>query len=629
MAKTTSKDIKYLDRDFDSIKSGLIEFTKNYYPNTYNDFNEASPGSLFLDIAAYVGDSLNYYIDSQFKENLILYTTERRNLLAIANAFGYKPKLSIPSQVTLDVFQLVPASGSGATVEPDYSYALKIDSGMEAISQTGLSFIAQDVVDFSINNYLSPRETSVYSIDSSGTPIYYLLKKQVNAISAEQKTTTFTVGQVERYLKLLLSNEAGDLIGITNVVDSDGNTWYEVPYLAQDTIFESQQNAAYNNPDTSDYSAQTPYLLKLKQVPRRFVTRVTEDGLELQFGAGLNGTNADADEQLLATPENIGLNLPTGKVDTDASLDPANPLITGTYGLAPANTTLTVTYLVGGGLSSNVPSNTITQLGANTTNAANLPVATPTLNAAVANSLAVNNATPARGGRSSETIEEIRQNVLAQFTSQQRAVTREDYTIRAYSMPSIYGDVAKVFVTADDQANLPTDGTAIRNPFALNMYILGYDSNKNLTTANPAVKENLKTYLGQYKMLTDSINIRDGYVVNVGVDFSIIPLPNNNANEVLARAIQALKNYFSIDKWQINQPIIYSDMFTALLQVKGVQTVTNITVSNLNNPVLGYSNVAYDIGSATRNGIIYPSLDPCIFEVKYPNNDIRGKIATF
>lgn len=627
MAKTTSKDIKYIDRDFDSIKSGLIEFAKNYYPNTYNDFNEASPGSMFLDIAAYVGDSLNYYIDSQFKENLVLEATERRNLLSIANAFGYKPKLSIPSQVDLDIYQLVPASGSGVSVQPNYTYALRIDTGMEAVSTTGTKFIVQDVVDFSIDNYLSPREVSVYNIDNTGTPIYYLLKKQAKAISAESKTATFNIGQVQRYLKLSLPNTDGNLIGITNVVDSDGNTWYEVPYLAQDTIFESVENTAFNDPDSAVYSSEVPFLLKLKRVPRRFVTRVTETGLELQFGAGLNGTIAD--EELLATPENVGLNLPTGKVDTDASLDPANPLITGTYGLAPNNTTLTVTYLVGGGIGSNVPSNTITQLGAITTNASNLPSNTTVLNTAVANSIAVNNAVAAVGGRSSETLEEIRQNVLAQFSSQQRAVTREDYTIRAYSMPSLYGDIAKVFVTSDDANNIIDSGNVIRNPFALNMYVLGYNNNKNLTTLNPAIKENLKTYIDQYRMLTDSVNIRDGYIVNIGVDFSIIALPNTNANEVLAQAIQALKDYFSIDKWQINQPIIYSDMFSALLKVRGVQTVTEIKVKNLNNEALGYSNTNYNIDAATKSGIIYPSLDPCIFEVKYPNNDIRGKIVTY
>jgi phage-related baseplate assembly protein len=626
--KKTTKDIKYLDRDFDSLKKGLIEFTKNYYPNTYNDFNESSPGSLFLDLAAYVGDSLSYYVDSQFKENLLIHATEKRNVMAIAAALGYKPKMSIPSQVTLDVFQLVPATGTGASVKPDYNYALKLEAGMEVFSSVNnVTFITQTVVDFSVDDFTSPREVSVYSLDGA-TPVYYLLKKQVKAISARQKTVDFPITEVERFKKLLLQDDLEPIVGIQSIVDSDGNTWYEVPYLAQDTIFEQLTNTAYNDPDAAVYSAEVPNLLKLKRVPRRFITRVTESGLEIQFGSG---ESINADEEILATPENIGLSLPTGKEDTDASIDPSNPLITTAYGIAPSNTTLTVTYLVGGGVTSNVPSNTITTINSVTTNQNNLPPTTINLNNAVVQSLAINNATAAQGGRSAETIEEIRQNALAQFTSQQRAVTREDYIVRAYAMPNTYGSVAKVFITPDEQNNIGTAEVrdTVANPLALNMYTLGYNNNKNLTTVNRAVKENLKVYLSQYRMLTDSINIRDAYIINIGVDFDIIPIPNVNANEVLVRAIQSLKNYFNVDKWQINQPIVYSDMFTALLQTKGVQTVTSIKIKNLNDSDLGYSDVMYDIASATRNGIVYPSLDPAIFEVKFLDNDIRGKIASF
>jgi hypothetical protein len=629
ISKRTTKDIKYLDRDFDSIKKGLIEFTKNYYPNTYNDFNESSPGSLFIDLAAYVGDTLSYYIDSQFKESLILEAQERRNLLLIANAFGYKPKLSVPSQVTLDVFQLVPASGSGVNAVPDYNYALLLQPGMEVqATEQGVTFLTQTPIDFSIDNYTSPREVSVYNLDNEGNPIYYLLKKQVRAISARPKTAEFSIDQVQRFTKLLLEDDVDAIIGIDSVRDSDNNIWYEVPYLAQDTVFEKVENTAFNDPDTAVYSNEVPYLLKLKRTPRRFVTRVTETGLELQFGSGISG---DADEELLATPENIGLTLPTGKDDIDASIDPSNPLVTTSYGIAPSNTTVSVTYLVGGGISSNVPSNAITNIINVVTNETSLPSNTTAINTAIIQSLAVNNPTAAQGGRSLETVEEIRQNTLAQFTSQQRAVTREDYIIRAYAMPNTFGSVAKVFISSDEQNNIATSDLTdvVANPLAMNMFVLGYDSNKNLTLVNRAIKENLKTYIDQYRMLTDSINIRDAYVINIGIDFEILPLPNVNANEVLLKAIQSLKNLFNPDMWQINQPLIFSDMFSSLLQTEGVQTVTSIKIKNLNDSTLGYSDVLYDIPSATKNGIVYPSLDPAIFEIKFPDNDIRGRIASF
>lgn len=627
ISTTTSKEIKYFGRDFDSLKKGLIDFAKIYYPNTYNDFNEASPGMMFVEMAAYVGDVLNYYIDSQFKENLLIHATERRSVLSIAAAMGYKPKLSVPSIVDIDVFQLLPPSGSGDGVAPDNRYAIKINPGMRVRSTTGgVEFIIQNTIDFSINTVFDPTTISVYSLDANGAPNYFLAKKTVKAISAIPVTTTVEITGVTKFFKFLV--EAENLIGIQSITDSDGNTWTEVPYLAQDTVFEQVQNTAFNDPDAAVYGSETPYLLKLKRVPRRYITRVTDRGLEVQFGAGVSSS---PDEELLATPENIGLSLPTGADDIDWSIDPAAPVFTGAYGVVPSNTTLTVTYLVGGGVSANVPSNTITEIIGVDTSATNLPTTNPTLNSTILNSIAINNLVAATGGRGFETLEEVRQNAIAQLASQNRAVTREDYIVRAYGMPNIFGSVAKVFITPDEQNNIGTSevNDTVANPLALNMYILGYDNNKNLTTVNRAVKENLRNYLGQYRMLTDSINIRDAYIVNIGVDFSIIALPSFNANEVLLNCVDSLKNFFDNDRWQINQPIVYSDIINTLLTVKGVQTVVNVTVKNLNDELAGYSNIAYSINEATRNGIIYPSLDPAMFEIKYPNNDIKGRVVTF
>jgi len=622
-----AKDVPYLGRDFNSLKAGLIEFAKNYYPNTYNDFNESSPGMMFLEMAAYVGDVLSYYTDSQLKESLLLKANERGNLLNIANAFGYKPKLSIPAEVDLDVFQLLPASGSGVGVAPDLSYAMQIAEGMKVRSTAGrVEFIVREPVDFAHNTLEDPTEITVYSVDGSGAPNYYLAKKVRRAISATRKQATVEVTGVKKFLKYKLADTK--VVGIESIVDSNGNTWYEVPYLAQDTIFEKVANTAYNDPDAAVYSEETPYLLKLKRVPRRFITRVLEDGLEIQFGAGISSA---PDEEILALPENFGLSLPTGIENLDRSIDPQAPVVTSAYGVAPSNVTLTVTYLVGGGVESNCPSNTINDIVEMSRDISNFPSTTPALNDLIANSVAVNNHTAASGGRGMETVEEIRQNALAQFTSQNRAVTREDYIVRAYAMPGVFGSVAKVYITPDEQANLATSevNDTVSNPLALNMYMLGYDNNKNLTLVNRAIKENLKTYLSQYRMLTDSINFRDAFIVNIGVDFDIIPLPDYNLNEVLALSVQAVKDFFNIDRWQINQPIILSEIASVLNDVPGVQSVANIRIKNLHDQSDGYSNVAYSIADATRNGIVYPSIDPCIFEVKYPNSDIKGRIASY
>jgi phage-related baseplate assembly protein len=636
-----SKDIKYLGRDFDSIKQGLVDFVKTYYPNTYNDFNEASPGMMFLELVAYVGDTLNYYVDSQLKESLLLQATEKKNVLAIAAAMGYKPKISVPSNVTLDVYQLMPVTGSGINAQPDTRYTLRINPGMRVQSTVNVSsptiaqtvpvdFYVQDIVDFAIDTVGDPVEYSIYTLDANGNPEYYLAKKQVNAVSAAPVTTTIEVGAPTKFFKFKIPFDTTppDFIGIDNIIDSDGNTWYEVPYLAQDTIFEQITNTAFNDPDAAVYSDEIPYLLKLKKVPRRFVTRILDDGIEIQFGAGISTSE---DEELLPTPDNIGVNLPTGKIDMDASIDPNTPGVTKAYGIAPSNTTLTVTYLKGGGVNSNVASNVITTITGVDTSIVNFPTNTTTLNTTILNSLAVNNPQAASGGRAEETLDEVRQNALKQLSSQNRAVTREDYIIRALAMPPQFGSVTKVFITPDEQNNLLTgdSGDMVANPLAMNMYILGYNEDKQITTVNRAVKENLKSYISHYRMLTDSINIRDAYVVNIQVNFDIIPLRDRNANEVLLTCINAMKDYFNIDKWQISQPIMLSDIYNMLLAQPGVQTVTKVDISNLNDSSLGYSNIFYGVQQATRNGIIYPSLDPMIFEVKFPDNDIKGRIATY
>lgn len=627
MRKNTSKDIKYLGRDFDSLKQGLVEFAKIYYPNTYNDFNEASPGMMFIEMSAYVGDVLNYYIDSQLKESMLVHATERRNILSIAAAMGYKPKLSCPSLVDIDVYQLFPVSGSGSNAKPDTKYSLKINPGLRTRSNVGgTEFIVQNKIDFSINTLQDPLVLSVYSIDGNGSPNYYLGKKTVRAISAQTQIKTVEVGAATRYYKCLV--EAANLIAIDSIVDSNGNTYHEVPYLAQDTIFQKVENTAFNDPDAAVYSEDTPYLLKLVRVPRRFITRVVDRGIEIQFGAGISSS---PDEELLATPENIGLSLPTGKEDIDFSIDPAAPVITGAYGVAPSNTILTVTYLTGGGISSNVPAGTITEIIGSDLSATTLPTSNTALNTTIVNSLAINNPAGASGGRSAETLHDIRENALAQITTQNRAVTKEDYIIRAYAMPNVFGSVAKVFITPDEQSNIGSSevNDTVANPLAMNMYMLGYDNNKTLTNVNIAVKENLKTYLSQYRMLTDSINFRDAYIINIGVEFDVIASPIYNSNEVLLNCVEAVKRFFDIDMLQINQPIIYSDLYKELIGVAGVQSVSNTTIKNLNNELLGYSNILYDIEEATKNGVIYPSLDPAIFEIRYPNVDIKGRVVNY
>ena len=618
--KSQDKDVNYLNKDYNSFKNQLLEFAQIYYPNTFNDFSEASPGMMFIEMAAYVGDVLSFYTDTQLQESFITVAKERENINNLAYAMGYKPKATTAASVTLDVFQLLPSVGDNYV--PDYNYCLQIGENSMFQSSEGPTFMTQDKIDFRVSGSMDPTTLSIYNYDSDNNPQYYLLKKSTQAISATRKDQSFEIAGPQQFLTLELFDN--NVLSIESITDADGNEYKEVDYLAQDTIFEEVENMGANDPDLYQYNKQTPYLLKVKKVPRRFATRFKDNNrLEIQFGGGISD---QADVEIIPNPDNIGLGIKDGRNKLDVAYDPSNFLYTKAYGQVPANTTLTVKYLVGGGLASNVATGTINQIGSlNLTNNANLNVGLLNF---VKESVAVNNPEKASGGSGGDTIEETRLNAIASFASQKRAVTKEDYMIRTLSLPSMFGRISKAYITQDDQLSpLTSEPGRIPNPLALNLYTLGYDKNKKLTTLNPATKQNLITYLEQFRMLTDSINIKNAFVINFSVDFEITTFTNYNNEEVLLNCISELQNYFEIDKWQINQPIIKSEIMNLLGSVQGVQTVEKVTILNKNgNP---YSVYRYDFESATKKEVIYPSLDPSIFELKFPNQDIKGRVTTY
>ena len=360
MAELIQKDVKYLAKDFGEFRQNIINFTKNYFPDTYNDFNESSPGMMFMEMASYVGDVLAYYTDSNLKESLLASAEELPNVQAIADALGYKTKNVIPSLVDIDVYQTVPVIGSGVNAKPDYNYALLLDAGMEIKSNSGVDFRTLMPVDFnSTGSGASERTVTVYQIDeTTGTPTYYLLKKGTQAISGEIVTKTFEFNEPKIYDKIVLPED--NAIEILDIYDDAGNKWYEVPYLAQDTIQESIRNIPEIDPALSSYNSSAPYILKLKRTAKRFVTRFRSDNrLEIQFGAGIS---EEHDRDLIPNPENVGLGIKGFKREIDLSIDPANFLYSSTYGQAPSQTTLTVRYTLGKGITDNVPANSIQEV---------------------------------------------------------------------------------------------------------------------------------------------------------------------------------------------------------------------------------------------------------------------------
>jgi hypothetical protein len=628
MAELTPKKIKYTSRDFGSLRDDLISFAQAYYPAVYRDFNEASPGMMFMEMAAYVGDVMSYYTDIQFKESLLLEAEEKENIISIAQSFGYTPKLTTPATVTLNFFQLVPAIGSGENNVPDMRYAMVVDTNAivgPALS-SNINFITNEYVDFSYSSSASPIEISVYEIDpATNEATFYLIKKSVTASSGRIRTAKFDFNTVIPYNSVKLNDSK--IIEIIDAIDSEGDTWYNVPYLAQSTILESVRNIKRNDRELFGFSNETPYLLKLKKISKRFTTRLlTDNSTLIQFGPGVLGST---DEQITPDPALYGTILSPFSTVIDDSLDPSNFLYTKNYGIAPANTELTFRYRIGGGLNDNIGANLLTTIIAKTV-ILNENGLDPTLASIVKESLSVNNPEPASGGKDAETLNEIKINALGFFAAQNRAVTAEDYISRIYSMPTRFGSIAKAYLIQDDQLNIDAVSDELSfvglNPNALNIYVLGYDKESKLINVNLATKQNIANYLKSFRVLTDAVNIRNAFIINIGINFEITPQPEYSGYEVIGRCINALDEFFNIKNWQINQPIVVSEVYNLLDRIEGVQTVVNVEFINLHDQTQGYAPNIYNLSYAEKNGLIYPSMDPSIFEIRYPKKDIKGRI---
>ena len=656
------RDIKYLSKDFASFRSNLIEYSKTYFPKTYSDFNEASPGMMFIEMASYLGDILSYYTDDSLKESLMLYAEDKQNVIALSNYLGYKPKVTSPAIVSIAVYQLAPAIGSGEDNRPDSDYYLRIKEGMVVeAAKSNVQFRTTELVDF---NDSADREITVYT-DSNGEATQYLIKKYVKAISATLKTVTKTFNSPQQFSKINIADK--NVIDVFDIRDANGGKWYEVPYLAQEMVYVDYPVSEQTDKDLAQFKDSVSSILKVLKTSKRFVTKINQDNTTtIVFGGG----NSSNDEILIPSTKNVGLGLNSSIDKMSSAFDPANFLRTSSYGQAPSNTTLTISYLVGGGVSSNVSKGELTSIKRIEfdDDVKTFSENESTLYNKMKASVAVDNETPATGGRGEETIDEIRENALANFGSQGRAVTRKDYQVRALALPPKYGGIAKAYCSPDGQLDNNSPGSLLKdtdsieelvglvntvkdknlsdaetrdevkkllkgkmgspgeknNPFAINLYILGYDSDKNLSVLNRAVKENLKTYIGEYRMLTDGINIIDGYVINIGLDFEIRLYGGYNKREVLAKCISGLKEYFNIDNWTFNMPINISAIEILLAGVEGVQSVPKCEVIN---KCLGrYSDHSYDIQAATKGKMVYPSVDPSVFEVRFPNKDLKGRV---
>ena len=609
-----NRNINYINKDFADYRSQLINFSQTYFPNTYSDFDASSIGMMFIEQASYVGDVLSFYLDNQVQETYLQYARQNNNIFELAYMFNYKPKVTGLATVDIDFYQLLPAKTLPSTeIVPDYDYSLFVGANTTVSTRLGGNYIIEDPVDFTVSSSQDPTTVSIAQI-SAGNPTYYLLKKTRKATSGTIQTTTFTFGDFQEFPTVDINN--GSISHIIDIFDTDGNEYFEVDHLGQELVYTALKNSNTNDPNNYQDSDDAPYLLQTKQVQRRFATRFKSDSqLQIQFGSG---NPSDTDEEVTPNPKNVGLGLPFERNKLTTAYSPTNFIFTNTYGVAPTNTTLTVRYLTGGGVTSNVPANSlIVPL------TSGVKFLASSLNASTAqyifDSFATNNPDAATGGQNGDTLLEIRQNSLSNYNTQLRNVTADDYLIRALSMPPKYGGVSKAFIQKPLVNNTGAD---------LDLYVLTQNTNNNLITTSTTLKNNLKGYLNQYRMIGDTISIKDGFVVNIGIEFEVIISPNYNNNEVLNACITRLINYFNIDNWQINQPIIMRELYSIIDNIPGTQSVKNVLIVNKTGTNTGYSEYAYDINGATQNGVVYPSLDPCIFEVKYPTDDILGRIVT-
>jgi hypothetical protein len=644
-----SKDVRYLNKDFSQLREALINFSKTYYPNTYKDFSAASPGLMFMEQAAYVGDVLSYYTDYAFKEGQMFSATERKNIISLAAQLGYKTKPSRASTGYVNLMQLCPSADDGfGNYYPDPNYMLTIKENSQFSTNANSYYILTSLVDFSINSSNSPRTDVVYSRNPDGTPLFFLLTKQGTVSSGQVLNKQVVVGSPSQFFTVQLDEKT--VLEVLDVVDSDNNKWYETEYLAQELVPISQPNVAEYEGSLSYYKDSVPYILKYLKTSRRFITTVDDSNYTtLQFGAGINGV----DDEIVTFDSNlIGAGLSRASA-VNVPLDPSNFLQNENYGIAPQNTILNIRYLIGGGLNSNCQGdeirNVVTAEFENPSEGL-LPEQIDLLNT-VKNSLQVTNPAPVVGGKDAETDEEIRLNAMANFAAQNRTVTQNDYLVRVYSLPARFGSVAKAQIIADtslevgvnkilvgtvDQNNIASvvDNSVnnyfrriaydVTNPFAINVYVLSYDANKKLIRPNQALVTNLITYLKQTRMITDGVNVIDGYIINIGVEFTITVYKGFNKKDVLMNCISTVQDFFNIDKWNFSQPINLSQLQLEIAKVDGVQSIMNIIISNKTTLDGDYSPIQYSIASATKNGIIYPSVDPAIFECKFLDSDIKA-----
>ena len=590
--------INYTNRDFTSIRNELESYVKRYYPDNYRDFTEASFGSIMLDTVAYVGDMLSFYTDYQANESFLDTAIEFDNVLKLSRQMGYKYKPYPASYGVCNFYITVPAEVSSQAPNEKYMPILK--KGSTFVSTNDTIFSLLEDVDFSI----AQNPIVVANQDAeTGNPISYAIRAAGQVVSGELAVQEVEVGDYQPFQRVTLLGE--NISEIISVFDDKGNQYYEVDYLSQDVLFVPVIN---RNSD----SDVVPYILKPVSVSRRFRVDSTPDGLFLQFGQGSEETPVEVKD-----PSEVVLQMHAKDYVTDTSFDPSILNKTDKLGVSPSNTILTIIYRINTNENVNTASQTITRIG---TADFSFPAEYhDILNQGtidgVQGSLAVLNEEPITGDVGIISIEEIKERAMSNFASQNRAVTKQDYIALAYNMPSKYGKIKRASLELD------SDSYNQRN---INYYVLAENSDGDLTVANNTLKNNLKTWINQYKMINDTIDILDAHICNIGIEFKIVPFPGTNKYDLLVEANTVLRDAFT-KTFYIGEPVIITDIYQILKSIPNMMDVIDVKLKVKSGAAYADSPISIDDALSADGRFLFPPPDT-IFEIKYPDLDIGGTV---
>jgi hypothetical protein len=588
--------IDYTHREYESIRSDLMQIVERFYPDNFKDWSEASFGSLMLDAVAYVGDQLSFYLDYNVNESFLDTAYQYNNILRHGRILGYKYTGRPSTYGKVAMYVIVPASSTG--IGPDVDYIPIVKRGARMTSDTGLNFVLVENIDFA-----DPKNPVVVATadTTTGAPTFYAIKAYGNVVSGFFSQERISVGAYQRFLRLRL--RASDVNEVISITDSQGNEYFEVDYLAQDMVLKEIANSNYKNDNV-------PSILKPLLVSRKFVVERTRTNTYLQFGSGQTG-----ETNVVADPQSVAMNVFGKDYVTDITFDPTRLSKNESLGMVPSNTTLTITYRVTNPANSNVGEGALKTVANAKMNFVNLPALNTATTKAVTDSLEVYNEEPIVGDVTSPTSGEIKRRIFDTFPTQSRAVTKADYENLVYRMPAKYGSIKRVSAQKDPNA-------LKRN---LNLYVISEDSQGKLVKTNSTIKDNIKTWLNQYRMINDTIDILDPYILNIGIEFTIKAATGADKFVLLDNAINTLAAKYNYP-FYIGEPFYISDIYSELKNVNGLLDV--LTVRLVNKGGSDYSSANIDINdniSPDGSYLMVPA--NALVEIKFPTTDIKGKVV--